>query len=334
MNELIKARVIEIHRQKYIISIESGERSAVLSGRLMYSDEYPVVGDRVLAVDNGESSDAVIVSIEPRKSLIKRPDRHGHADGYVRTMLEQVMVANIDYLFIITSLNDNFNVNRIARYASIALSGGCTPVAILTKADICSEREQRVSEVRDINRELRVHCVSSYTGEGLDEIRAYLKKDVCIALMGSSGVGKSTLINTLAGEKIMLVSEIREEDSKGRHTTTHRQMLKIGEAYVIDTPGMRELGMCDVEEGINENFADITAIISRCRFDNCSHNGEPGCAVAAALDSGELSPGRWKLFAFLHEESDRAKSKKSAKMLEIAKAKQNLKKQQKLGLRK
>jgi len=295
MDQTMIARITEVHRSRYLIRTDAGKFPAVAAGRLIYAEEYPVVGDYVRVVLN-EGSDALIVSIEERKSLLVRPDRHGHADSYVGTMQEQTMAANLDYVFIVCSLNQNFNVNRIIRYAAIAHEGGCCPVAVLTKADICQNREEYVSRLRELNSSLAVHCVSSYTGEGLDALRSYFTPGTTIALLGSSGVGKSTLINTIAGREIMRVSAIREEDAKGRHTTTHRQLVELDGTDIIDTPGMRELGMCDVEEGINATFEDIAELLTRCRFSDCSHHNEPGCAIRSALGDGSLSEEKWSLY--------------------------------------
>lgn len=236
------------------------------------------------------------------------------------------MVANFDYVFIITSLNQDFSVNRIARYASITESGGGTPVAILTKADLCDQVEEYVAQVWQINDSMDIIPVSSYTGEGLDRIRKYFKEGVTIALLGSSGAGKSTLINTLAGKEIMKVNEIKEEDSKGRHTTTHRRMIELDGVSLIDTPGMREIGVCDVEEGINRTFEDIAELVCQCRFSDCTHEGEPGCAVQKAIKDGLLDRERWEMYLRLQLESGWAKEKKQQKMVEISKKRKELKK--------
>jgi len=324
MNQTITARLIEVHKNKYLVKTEEKSYNAVLSGKLLYSEEYPIVGDFVDIVTMDET-EALIIGIHERKSFIARPDRGGHADNYVKTMQEQAMIANVDYVFIVTSMNQNFNLNRIARYVAIAISGGCKPIAILTKADLCQNKEELIEKTKELNEKLDVYAVSSYTGEGIEELRSVIQPGDTIALMGSSGVGKSTLINTLAGEEIMKVSEIREDDDKGRHTTTHRQLIEMLGAYVIDTPGMRELGLCDAEEGINETFTDIVELMGMCKFRNCNHETEPGCAVLAALEAGSLSEERWKLYLGLTQENSWATGKKSAKMIGIAKKRRELK---------
>lgn len=320
----MKARVISVHKGVYELSSDGKEYEASLVGKLLYNEEYPVVGDYVEANIIGE--DALIVGIYERKSFLARPDNGGHADGYVKNIKSQAMIANADYVFILTSLNDDFSVSRIARYAALVTSGNCKPVAVLTKADVCNETENLISQVNEISGKIDVAAISSLTGQGLDALKKYLKPGITVALMGSSGVGKSTLLNTLAGREIMSTKDIRESDSKGRHTTTHRQLIEIDGVSFIDTPGMREIAMCDVSEGVAETFEDISDLICSCRFSDCSHTNEKGCAVRSALKDGSLSEKRWKLYLQLQNESNRNLGKKSDKMIQIAKAKRELKK--------
>lgn len=304
---LVKARIIRVNRGQYTVRVNGREASASLAGKLRHKGIHPVIGDYV-GVQEGSDGEAVIHEVMERSSYLCRPDSGGHADGYVKTLLEQPMAANIDYLFIITSLNDDFSVNRIARYAAASIQGGCKPVVILTKADLCPDREAFLAQARQINGAWDVFCVSSHTGEGMEEVRKYLRPGVTIGLMGSSGVGKSTLINTLAGREVMKVSAIRDQDAKGRHTTTHRELLDIDGTCFIDTPGMRGFGLGDAEEGISETFDDITELMRCCRFSDCSHTSEPGCAIRAALQDGTLPAKRWQLYCNLMHESSRSKS--------------------------
>ena len=243
--------------------------------------------------------ESIILSVCERSSFLKRPDQ-------AKTGVMQYMVANVDYCFIITSLNEDYSYNRIARYASIAVQGGSIPVVLLTKSDLCSTVSRYVREAQTISDNIRVHAISAKYQIGLDELNEYFIPGTTICLMGSSGAGKSTLINAITGEEIMKTSEIREDDSKGRHTTTHRQMIELeNKVCIIDTPGMREVGMAATEDGIDETFSDIVELESRCRFSDCRHDTEPGCAIKAAIKSGELSIERYELYKNLGAENTR-----------------------------
>lgn len=308
-------RICEIQKNTYIIKFWEKELPGKLKGTFYKENlEFPVVGDYVTFKYN-PYGDSVITSVCERSSVLERPDQSGHGFGYVKTINEQVMVSNVDYVFIVASLNDNYNFNRIARYVSITLQGNGIPVVILTKSDLCSNPGRYVREIEELSDKVRVHTISALYGIGLDELNEYFEQGKTIAILGSSGVGKSTLVNAVAGEEIMKTSAIREEDSKGRHTTTYRQMIELPNgAVLIDTPGMRELGMCDVDEGIDETFSDIAELEACCKFSDCKHDTEPGCAVKAAIKDGILSVERLELFRSLHAESGKA-----AKMKAIAK---------------
>ena len=319
-------RVVLVHRDRYLVRNEDKELYCVLSGSLRYREEFPVVGDWVELTEN-PYGDSLIQAVLPRRSVFCRPDRGGHAAGFVKTMQVEPLVANIDYVFIITSLNHDFSPNRIARYAAMAVSGGAVPVAVLTKADLCEDPERKAAEVTALSGDLRVVTISSYTGYGLERLREYFRPGVTIALLGSSGAGKSTLINTLAGQEIMRTGEIREDDSKGRHTTTHRELIDLDGVSIIDTPGLRELGVIDAGEGLAGTFSDIAELISRCRFADCTHGNEPGCAVRRALADGSLSPERWETYRRLEEESNWSKRLKNERNMKISMQKRKMGKQ-------
>lgn len=304
-NETNIGRISEVSKNSYRLLFEGRELAARLKGNFRVDDaeELPVVGDRV-EFEYNPLGDSLIVSVLERTGLLKRPDQ-------AKTGVMQYMAANVDYAFIVTSLNNDYSYNRIARYAGLALQGGAVPVVILTKSDLCSNAGRYVSEVESVSDKVRVHAISALYGIGLDELREYFVPGKTICLLGSSGAGKSTLINAITGEDIMKTSAIRESDSKGRHTTTHRQLIELANGVcIIDTPGMREVGMANMEEGIDDTFSDIIELESRCRFGNCRHDTEPGCAVKAAIESGELSAERYELYKSLGAENTRNYAKK------------------------
>ena len=309
-------RISEVRKNSFIVYFEEQEVIAKLRGSFYGEDQdkLPIVGDYVRFIHN-PTGDSVIQSVLERKSLLKRPDQ-------AKTGVMQYMVSNVDYCFIVTSLNDDYNYNRIARYASVALQGGAVPVAVLTKADLCTNVGRFITEVETISDKIRVHAVSALLDIGMDELREYFAPGNTVCLMGSSGAGKSTLINAIAGEEIMATSSIRESDSKGRHTTTHRQLIRLRNgAFVIDTPGMREIGMAGTEEGIDDTFEDIIELESRCRFRNCRHEKEPGCAVKEAMARGELSRKRFMLYKSLGQENadNYAKKKEISRLVKMYK---------------
>ncbi len=299
------ARVIEVRKNYFLLDLDDKEVLAKLKGSFYEAeaDAQPVVGDYVYVIYNPQG-DSLITEVKERTSFLQRPDQS-------KTGVMQYMVANADYTFIVTSLNEDYSYNRIARYASVALQGGTTPVVILSKSDLCNNVGRYIREVESISDRIRVHAISAIYGIGIDELKEYFVSGKTICLLGSSGAGKSTLINCIAGEEIMKTSEIRESDSEGRHTTTHRQLIKLKNGVsVIDTPGMREIGMAEVSEGIDDTFADIRELESQCRFSDCRHDTEPGCAVKAAIESGELTRERLMLYKNLGAENIKNHAKK------------------------
>ena len=321
-------RVILVHRDRYLVRNREENCYCVLAGNLRYREEFPVVGDYVEITVN-PFGDSLIRSVLPRRTVFYRPDRGGHADGFAKNLQVQPLVANMDYVFIITSLNHDFSLNRIARYAAMAAAGGATPVAVLTKADQCPNVEEMEKKAAELSSQLQAVAVSAYTGFGLERLQEYFRPGTTIALLGSSGAGKSTLINTLAGREVMRTGVIREEDSKGRHTTTHREMIEINGVNFIDTPGLRELGMIGAEEGISGTFSDIADLISQCAFSDCTHGNEPGCAVRRALEDGSLEPERWKMYLRLERENRWNKISKNEMMMNAAMNRRKMKEQRK-----
>ena len=293
---LIPARITAAFKERYEVVSEKGASFAVLK-RAAYqgknaAEEFPAVGDYV-SLRYEETGDSLIVKTLPRSSKFSRSNFSGHAAGYVKTVLSQTVAANFDYVFLMSSLNHDFNVARMERYLAMAYHSGAQPVIILTKADAAVERAEKLNRARAIAGQAPIHVISAHTGEGILELAAYFEPGKTAVFLGSSGVGKSSLVNALAGQEVMPVNDIREDDSKGRHTTTHRQMIFLpGGAMVIDTPGLRELGMWEAEEGLLETFADVEAYLGRCRFSNCSHHGEPGCAIREAVAQGKLEQER------------------------------------------
>lgn len=302
----IPARITAVYKERYELVCEYGEGFGRLKSSIYFNggmEEFPTTGDFVV-INYNSNGDSQILKTLPRKSKFARNDFSGHAVGYVKTVLEQVVAANFDYVFVMASLNKDFNVKRIERYLALAWQSGALPVVILTKADLVNDFSEHIRAVEKVAAGVGVYAVSAITGLGLDLLSDYLKPRKTIVFLGSSGVGKSSLVNALAGEELMAVSEIREDDSRGRHTTTRRQliMLKNG-VMIIDTPGMRELGMWDISIGLGEAFSDVERYFGKCKFTDCKHQTEPGCAVKAAIVSGELSHERWDSYLKLKREA-------------------------------
>ena len=297
-NGTIPARVTAVHRERYQIVCEYGETYARLKTKEYYGgfENFPTTGDFVL-IDYNPSGDSRIVKTLPRKTYFSRSDSFSPSG-------EQAVAANFDYVFIMQSMNHDFNQKRMVRYITLAWQSGALPVIVLTKADLADDTGDYIAKAEETARGIEVYPVSSKTGEGIDALGKYFAPGKTAVFLGSSGVGKSTLVNALAGEEIMSTAGIREDDSKGRHTTTYRQliMLRCG-AMIIDTPGMRELGMFDVSTGLSETFDDVEQYLGKCKFTNCRHETEPGCAVKEAIKSGLLSPERWANYLELKGEA-------------------------------
>ena len=294
----IPARVTAVHKERYEIVCRHGITHARLKTKEYYMDtqDFPTAGDFVM-VNYIENGDSRITTTLPRNTLFSRRE-----PGPIPR--DQAVAANFDYVFILQSLNQDFNPRRLERYLTLAWQSGATPVVLLTKADLVEDYWPYLTQADRICAGVNIHVVSARTGYGLERLNAYLQPGKTVVFLGSSGVGKSSLVNALAGEEIMAVSAIREDDSKGRHTTTHRQLIRLKSGVmIIDTPGMRELGMWDASEGLTDAFADVESYLGKCRFSDCAHRQEPGCAIRAAIAAGELDLSRWESYQKLKEEA-------------------------------
>jgi ribosome biogenesis GTPase / thiamine phosphate phosphatase len=292
-------RVAVQHRGAYDVLTDEGETRARLPGTARRTvdslAELPVVGDWV-ALEQGEEPAPTIRAVLPRRTKFSRRAAHEPGSSGAR---EQVVAANVDIVFIVAVIAD-LNARLLERYLTLAWESGARPVLLLTKADLALDAETTVSELARIG--VPVHALSVRTGLGLDEVRSYLGPGVTAALLGPSGVGKSTLVNTLAGEDRLATGEVGAGGS-GRHTTTRRELIVLpGGGLVVDNPGMRELHLWIAPEGLEEAFEDIAALEAECRFSDCRHESEPGCAVQEALADGRLAPERWQSYRELRRE--------------------------------
>ena len=299
---LAPGRVAVPHRGAYDVLTQTGDMRARVPGRLRRDAaspaDLPVVGDWV-ALEPGEPRNATIRAVLPRRTKFSRRAAHDPGSEVAR---EQVVAANVDVVFITASLSDDLNARVLERYLTLAFESGARPVILLMKADLERDPEAIAADLAEIGGEVPVHAVSSRTGLGLDAVRAHLAPGVTGALLGPSGVGKSTLVNTLAGEELLATRSVRE-DGSGRHTTTRRELVLLpGGGLVVDNPGMRELHLWLADEGLEDAFEDIAELAVQCRFSDCRHSGEPGCAVQAAVDDGRLAAERWRSYRELQRE--------------------------------
>ncbi len=307
------ARVTAAHRDRWVVALPSGDRDAVISGRLRHDalgpGDLPAVGDWVAAsgagtgADDGEAWTTVIQAVVPRRSAFRRSAGEERLAGNLSS--EQVLAANVDVAFVVAGLDGDFNLRRLERYLAVAWSGGATPVILLNKADVADDPGSLRVAAEAIAPGVEVRTVSALTGEGVEALGGdHLARGRTAVLLGSSGVGKSTLVNALVGAERQRTAAVREDDARGRHTTTHRELIRLpGGALLIDTPGIRSLGVAGAWEGIDSAFADIDRLAASCRFGDCSHDGEPSCEVRAALDDGRLAPERFASYRKLEREA-------------------------------
>jgi ribosome biogenesis GTPase len=299
-NGMVPGRVALEHTHIYRVLTESGDVLGRVSGRIRHQAgsraDFPAVGDWVALEPAPHSGDARIVAILPRRSRFSR-----RAAGDATE--EQVVAANIDTVFLVAGLDGDFNPRRIERYLLVAWDSGARPVIVLNKADLADDPDAMVDSVAAIAAGVPVHAVSCRTPGAVDVLRQYLGAGQTGALLGSSGVGKSTIVNRLIGHDLLRTRDVRESDSRGRHTSTARQLVLLpGSGVLIDTPGMREIQLWETGEALAGAFADIEALAGNCRFRDCGHRQEPGCAVRAAAESGALPAGRLESYQKLQDE--------------------------------
>jgi len=315
---LIPGRLLIPQRGSYRLVTDDGEIDARATGALMQTaaeSERPAAGDWVAVEPRPGETTALVHHVLPRTTAFIRK-ASGPRGG------AQVVAANVDVAFLVASLNADLNLRRLERYLATTYESGAQPVVVLTKADLSDDPAAAVAEVRTVALDAPVVAISSKTGVGLDALMAHLPAGRTAVLLGSSGAGKSTLLNALAGEQRMDTGAIREADDRGRHTTTHRELVLLPSGgLILDTPGMRELGLWEADAGVSAAFEDVEALAAACRFSDCSHGREPGCAVQAAIASGALPETRWRAYeklqaelAFEHRKEDPKAAQENKKL--------------------
>ena len=309
-NGLTVARVAIEHRKTYILHSEFGELSGEVTGKFRHQAtqaEFPAVGDWVV-ISLRESKKATIHSILPRKSKFSRQSVGGITQ-------EQIVAANVDTVFLVSGLDGDFNPRRIERYLILAWESGANPVILLNKADLCKNIEDCLNQIENIALGVPIITISAANSQGLEALQSFLQPGKTVALLGSSGVGKSTITNQLKGEAIQAVKAVRQGDDRGRHTTTHRELILLPNgSLIIDTPGMREIQIWAGEDSLQSTFEDIEILAQECRFRDCQHGQEPGCAVQQALKDGKLEYSRFLSYQKLQKELDYLSQKQDQKV--------------------
>jgi ribosome biogenesis GTPase / thiamine phosphate phosphatase len=299
------ARVVQEHKEAYLVRSAAGNVWAEISGKMRHEgtvrSDFPAVGDWVLlrglehAARQGAEGPVQIYRILPRRTVLSRRLETGGE--------QQVLATNIDVVFLGTSLNENFNLRRMERFLTLARESGAAPVVLLTKADLCADAAPLIALVRELAGDVPVHAISVVTGQGMEDVKKHLPKGVTGVILGSSGIGKSTLVNHLADADIQDMMQIREFDDKGRHCTTFRHLVKTPTGgLIIDTPGLRGLTLGEATDALLTTFKDIEELAAKCRFTDCRHESEPGCAIKVAIEAGTLDPLRVEGYLKLRRE--------------------------------
>ncbi|HHI02105.1 MAG TPA: ribosome small subunit-dependent GTPase A [candidate division Zixibacteria bacterium] len=315
----LPARVSCEHRNLYHVISENGDLTAEISGRFRHEAgsraDFPVVGDWVVITPHTDNKRSTIHAVLPRQSFFSRKAILGGGPKYgMGKTEEQVLVANINSVFLVSGLDNDFNLRRIERYLTIAWDSGATPVVVLNKSDLSENTEEQVEKVEEVAPGVPIYPVSAKDNEGLDALMQHIGKGQTVTFLGSSGVGKSSIINCLLGEDLMKVGNLRKSDGRGRHTTTYRELLILPDGgIVIDTPGIRELQIWTDEKGLEKTFGDIEQLAKECKFKDCSHETEPGCAIQKALKDGTLDKKRYQGYLKLQKELTHLKIRQDQK---------------------
>ncbi len=311
-------RVFLQHNKIYLLYTESGETSAEVTGKLAHQaqgrEDFPAVGDWVVIRDSVEERKAAIHVVLPRRSKFSRKVAGSKTE-------EQIVAANIDTVFLVNGLDNDFNVRRIERYLIMAHESGARPVIILNKADLCAGLDVKLREVAEVAPDVQVIMMSARKDEGVEQLTPFTGVGQTVALMGSSGVGKSTIVNRLLGKNAQRTQEVRTGDERGKHTTTHRELIILPTGgLIMDTPGMRELQLLVSDRGLRETFEDIETLTRHCRFSNCRHADEPDCAIKEALQDGTLSAERYESYQKMQGEMKQVALKQDQRAAQLEKA--------------